>query len=423
MKDLWFYETKIGTMGIAGDDQGVTDVFLGERASAQGMRLAETPLLCQAAREIREYLDGERRGFQTEIHLEGTPFQKKVWEALCQIPYGETRSYKEIAQSIGEPRACRAVGMANNKNPVMILVPCHRVVGSDGSLTGYAGGLDVKRALLEIEDPSRSWGEDVRKADSQKDGAQRNGIQGTDIQADVIRAALEEMAEPAFQRFSSSLIPNIPAESVLGVRLPKLRKRAAKIAKGDWRAYLAQARDDSYEEIMLQGMVIGKIQAPLWEILGHVRAFLPKIDNWSTCDSFCAGLKLPKIYPAEMWDFIQPYFKSQKEYEIRFAVVMLLDYYVEETYKNSAFRILDGIRHDTYYVKMAVAWAISIFYIRFPEDTLAFLRECSLDDATYNKALQKIIESRAVDAGVKEGIRRMKRRSGGLVQGSFTFFM
>ena len=401
MKDLWYYETKIGKMGIAGDGQGVTDVFLGERTSLPGMHLGETPLISQAAGEIRVFLDVERKGFQVEVHLEGTPFQKKVWEALCQIPYGETRSYKEVAESIGDPRACRAVGMANNKNPVMILVPCHRVVGSDGSLTGYAGGVEIKKTLLEMEDPSRTWGETAGKADRQLDI----------IRADVIRETLEGMAEPAFQRFASSLIPNIPRESVLGVRLPKLRKMAAKIARGDWRAYLAQAQDDSYEEIMLQGMVIGKIQAPLPEILECVRAFLPKIDNWSTCDSFCAGFKAAKVYPEEIWDFIQPYFRSQEEYQIRFAVVMLLDYYVGTSYRDRAFQILNEIRHDSYYVKMAVAWAVSIFYIHFPGDTLSFLGDRLLDDDTYNKALQKIIESRAVDAEAKERIRRMKRRS------------
>ena len=95
------------------------------------------------------------------------------------------------------------------------------------------------------------------------------------IQGEVIRRILEEMAEPDFQKFASSLIPNIPRESLLGVRLPRLRRLAAKIAKGDWRMYLAQARDDSYEEIMLQGMVIGKIQASVYEKIDRIRDFLP----------------------------------------------------------------------------------------------------------------------------------------------------
>lgn len=429
-------------MGVAEDGLGITDVFLGERPQELYMNLKETTLLCQAAAEIEEYLNGRRKEFEAPIHLAGTAFQKKVWEALRRIPYGETRSYQEIAKSVGNPRACRAVGMANHKNPLMILVPCHRVVGKNGDLTGYAGGLEVKKFLLELENPSRSPAAAMASRDSiHKDGIHEDGIHRDVIRGDVIRGdgihgdvihgdgipndgnhegvvqgdairrALEELAEPEFQKFASSLIPNIPAETVLGVRLPKLRKMAAKIAKGDWRAYLVQARDDSYEEVMLQGMVIGKVRAPLPEAMDCIRDFLPKINNWSTCDSFCAGLKLAKTYPEEIWSFLQPYFQAKEEYSIRFAAVMLLNYYVKESYREEAMKLLEGIRHESYYVKMAVAWAISIYYIRFPESTRAFLKSSSLDDSTYQKTLQKILESRAVKDGEKEKIRQMKKRN------------
>lgn len=111
----------------------------------------KTPLTDRVYGEIMEYLDGKRRHFDFPIELHGTDFQKKVWNQLQKIPYGETRTYKEVAEAIGNPKASRAVGMANNKNPIFIVVPCHRVVGSDGKLTGYAGGLDMKAALLELE--------------------------------------------------------------------------------------------------------------------------------------------------------------------------------------------------------------------------------------------------------------------------------
>lgn len=101
--------------------------------------------------QVCEYLKGERKTFEFPYELQGTGFQKKVWNALCQIPYGETRSYKQIAEAVGNPKASRAVGMANNRNPIAIAIPCHRVVGADGSLVGYAGGLDMKKALLELE--------------------------------------------------------------------------------------------------------------------------------------------------------------------------------------------------------------------------------------------------------------------------------
>ncbi len=102
-------------------------------------------------RQLEEYFYGKRKVFDFAYKLSGTDFQKRVWQQLCQIPYGETRTYKDIALAIGKPNASRAVGMANNKNPLGIVVPCHRVIGSDGKLVGYAGGLDIKRKLLRIE--------------------------------------------------------------------------------------------------------------------------------------------------------------------------------------------------------------------------------------------------------------------------------
>ncbi|ERJ93053.1 methylated-DNA--[protein]-cysteine S-methyltransferase [Treponema lecithinolyticum] len=104
-----------------------------------------------AFKQINEYFEGKRKTFDFLIKAEGTDFQKKVWRALCDIPYGETRTYKEIAQAVGSPKACRAVGMANNRNPISFAVPCHRVIGADGSLVGYGGGLDLKHTLLQME--------------------------------------------------------------------------------------------------------------------------------------------------------------------------------------------------------------------------------------------------------------------------------
>lgn len=109
---------------------------------------ALTEAVCQ---QLNEYFAGTRTAFDFPLRLQGTPFQEKVWAALRDIPYGETRSYQQIAQAIGQPKACRAVGMANHRNPIYIVVPCHRVVGANGALTGYGGGLDMKKALLELE--------------------------------------------------------------------------------------------------------------------------------------------------------------------------------------------------------------------------------------------------------------------------------
>lgn len=111
----------------------------------------DTPLISSAKRQLDEYFQGKRKSFDLPLAPSGTQFQQKVWNALCTIPYGETRSYKEIAAQIQNPKGCRAVGMANNRNPIMIIIPCHRVIGSNGSLVGYAGGLDIKQWLLAHE--------------------------------------------------------------------------------------------------------------------------------------------------------------------------------------------------------------------------------------------------------------------------------
>lgn len=151
MKVVWYDEFPIGALGIAEDGKGICNVFFPEKPPAGDLQERSTPLLEQAARQLREYFSGERRSFELPLSLEGTPFQRRVWQALRQIPYGQSRSYGEIAAATGSPRASRAVGMANNRNPVMILVPCHRVLGRDGSLVGYAGGLEIKKKLLELE--------------------------------------------------------------------------------------------------------------------------------------------------------------------------------------------------------------------------------------------------------------------------------
>lgn len=154
----WRYETPIGDLLAAEEDGAVIRLCMaregGNFPEEQGEGAAqekETRVLKQVYQELTEYFQGRRRDFHTPVQLLGSSFQMDVWEALQRIPYGETRSYGQLAASIGKPRACRAVGGANHKNPVMILVPCHRVIGADGSLTGFGGGLDVKQQLLELE--------------------------------------------------------------------------------------------------------------------------------------------------------------------------------------------------------------------------------------------------------------------------------
>ena len=220
---------------------------------------------------------------------------------------------------------------------------------------------------------------------------------------------LEKEAEEDYREFSSSLLPGVSKNRILGVRLPKLRKMAAVIAKDNGQEYLEEEPGKTFEEIMLRGFLIGQAKIAPGKAFALIRGFLPCVDNWSLCDSFCAGLKFAEKNREALWDFLQPCFASSQEYEVRFAVVTALDYFVTEEYLERVLGQLEAVRHEAYYVSMAVAWAVSMCYVRFPQKTESYLASCALDDFTYNRAIQKTTESRCVDAQTKAHLRSLKR--------------
>jgi O-6-methylguanine DNA methyltransferase len=152
---MWSYEYPIGAISIVEEDGAITRAFMGRgnksKSDKSDIALRETPLIKKAAKQLGEYFAGRRKVFDLPLAPRGTAFQQDVWKAVQAIESGATRSYKEIAELVGRPAASRAVGMANGRNPLIVIIPCHRVVGQDGSLTGYAGGLDAKRFLLDLE--------------------------------------------------------------------------------------------------------------------------------------------------------------------------------------------------------------------------------------------------------------------------------
>ena len=153
MQGTAIYHAPVGELVITYQDGAVIAL---KRADATALpEDAPNALTEVVCRQLDEYFAGTRTTFDFPLRLQGTAFQEKVWAALRDIPYGETRSYQQIAQAIGQPKACRAVGMANHRNPIYIVVPCHRVVGANGALTGYGGGLDMKKALLALEKAHR----------------------------------------------------------------------------------------------------------------------------------------------------------------------------------------------------------------------------------------------------------------------------
>jgi methylated-DNA-[protein]-cysteine S-methyltransferase len=150
-------QSPVGELKLVASDKGLVAILWDNDRPHHGVSLNEFvpdnqhPVLVETERQLREYFAGKRKTFSVTLDMRGTPFQKNVWEALLAIPFGETRSYAQIANQLGNPRATRAVGAANGKNPVSIIVPCHRVIGSSGKLTGFGGGLENKAHLLNLE--------------------------------------------------------------------------------------------------------------------------------------------------------------------------------------------------------------------------------------------------------------------------------
>lgn len=157
MESFSYFDYPVGRIGIAAEDGFICGIYLLDEKIPESFTESSTSkdnisdIILKADKQLNEYFAGKRKDFDLPLKMHGTDFQKSVWEALLTIPYGETKSYKDIAVQIGNEKACRAVGMANNRNPISIVVPCHRVIGHDGTLVGYGGGLEVKQKLLDLE--------------------------------------------------------------------------------------------------------------------------------------------------------------------------------------------------------------------------------------------------------------------------------
>jgi methylated-DNA-[protein]-cysteine S-methyltransferase len=149
--NLYFHNLAIGRIGIAEQQGSITNLYFESDTIPPNAQIVETALIKEAFRQLRAYLAGELKTFTLPLAPHGTDFMQKVWRNLCLIPYGNIASYKEIAGASGNPKACRAVGLANNKNPIPLIIPCHRVIGSDGKPVGYRGGLGIKMQLLDLE--------------------------------------------------------------------------------------------------------------------------------------------------------------------------------------------------------------------------------------------------------------------------------
>lgn len=222
-----------------------------------------------------------------------------------------------------------------------------------------------------------------------------------------LKENLMSLSEEEYRIFASKLLPNV--DNIIGVRVPLLRKTAKLITKGEWRKVIENMDNDYFEEKMVEGLIIAYAKMDILERFEYIRDFITKIDNWSVCDTFCNTLKFTNMNKEEVLNFLKSYIDSDDEYTVRFVAVMLLNYYVEEEYLDDFFDIINVLCTEKYYAQMAVAWAVSIAYIKFPESTDVFLKDNDLDNITFNKSLQKIRESNRISKDVKEYIKEMKR--------------
>lgn len=212
-----------------------------------------------------------------------------------------------------------------------------------------------------------------------------------------------------YQNFMINVLPGV--DNIIGVKIPTLRKIAKTLSKSNWQEYLEEViceNDRYHEETLLQGIVITTAKMKLEKRLQFINAFIPKISNWAQCDIFCSSLKEAKKYPEPYLQLTATYCYANATYKLRFGIVMLLTYYTHYQYAPYALNILKHIKRDDYYVNMAVAWAISIFYIKHPQLTLPLIQNKTLDKFTHNKAIQKICESLRISKEEKDFIKTWK---------------
>lgn len=223
-----------------------------------------------------------------------------------------------------------------------------------------------------------------------------------------IRKQLFQLQDLKYQKFHSNLCPGV--SNIIGVRTPDIRKIVKKLLKEDFITYITTPDKKYYEEIMIEGLLIAESKISFIEKVKYLDEFIPKINCWAITDICAASFKLKKDELNLLWNYLKKYENSKQEYELRFMIVMWMDHYLIDDYIDEVLRKIDSIHSSYYYVNMAIAWLISVSYVKYPKITLKYLKNSNLDDWTYNKAIQKIIESNRVSKEEKEKFRKMKRK-------------
>ena len=228
-----------------------------------------------------------------------------------------------------------------------------------------------------------------------------------------IQEELKCLKDEKYKEFNKKLCPDTEKE-MLGIRVPKLRALASKISKTEeynWKDFIKNDNPKYFEEVQLQGFIIAYKKLELKEKLEYLKAFISRIDSWAITDTVIPTLKLKDNELEEYWNFILKYVYSDKEFEVRFSIVSMLDYFINDKYVDKVIEILNNISHEGYYVKMAAAWTLAEIGIKYNNKAMIFLNgNNNLDKFTYNKTLQKMIESYRIDIKQKESLKNMKRK-------------
>ena len=214
-----------------------------------------------------------------------------------------------------------------------------------------------------------------------------------------LKITLQNMADKKYRDFHQKLVPDVKNQMLfLGIPIPKLRKLAREILAecDNIDDYFCRAGNEFYEEVMLRGIVTGLLKCDYQKKLAYITDFVPLITDWAICDTFCSSIRIAHADKENFYGFLQPYFTSEKEFSVRFGVVMLLRNYVCEDWIAVTLDTLKTVTHKAYYVQMAVAWALCECYIKFPEQTLQLFQAKTFDKFVQNKAVQKCRESRRV---------------------------
>lgn len=221
-----------------------------------------------------------------------------------------------------------------------------------------------------------------------------------------VRKKLFQLQDIKYREFHSGLCPGI--SNIIGVRVPEIRKLVKELLNDNYIEYLDNTVNEYYEETMIEGLIITTSKMNMDEKIYYLKKFVSKIDNWAICDICCSGFKLKEIDKDKLWNFILEYKSSDKEFELRFMIVVMMNYFLDGNHFDDILKIIDSIKVDYYYTNMAIAWLVSVAFVKNREYTLKYLKNNNLSNFTYNKSLQKIIESNRVTKQDKVIIRKLK---------------